>query len=553
MTDYMGAPVVVNAPQIPAGLILPVQGRDGTSITIEGVVATYADLPSGLGLADRGALYIVQADTLGYVWSGVSWPADGQGVEIRGPQGNSVTSVAVSGTSLVFSFAEGPTQSVPVPALVQAAADAAAAQAARAGAESARDAADVSEAAAGSSATAAAGSATAASTAKTGAETAKTAAETARDDADASEAAALAAKGSAEAAATAAAGSASAAATSESTATGAAATATADATSAAGSATAAASSAAAAAQDADDADAARILAEQAAEDAQGAGGVPTTRQVIAGTGLAGGGALGSDVTLTLSAGTQASLTLAGSASQPGHTHVMADITDLSDSLIAAFDGKVDKTSIGQPDGVAPLDSSAKIPAVHLPSYVDDVLEFATVTALPATGEAGKIYTTLDTNRIYRWSGSAYVEIAASPGSTDAVPEGTLNRYYTDVRARAAMVGSTPFDVGFVHTGDAARKVGLGGNAAGIRIPRSVTFSSLLVEFATPDASGTSTVVVKRNGTAVAGTSVSITGGNTSGGASGPWTFAALDQLTVEITAVGGTPGKGCVVNLTGVC
>lgn len=54
-----------------------------------------------------------------------------------------------------------------------------------------------------------------------------------------------------------------------------------------------------------------------------------------------------------------------------------------------------------------------VPASQLPSYVDDVLEFATLGNFPLTGEAGKIYVATNTNITYRWSGSAYVEISAS--------------------------------------------------------------------------------------------------------------------------------------------
>lgn len=61
---------------------------------------------------------------------------------------------------------------------------------------------------------------------------------------------------------------------------------------------------------------------------------------------------------------------------------------------------------------APL-SGGLIPSQYLPSYVDDVLEYASMTAFPATGEAGKIYVALDTNLTYRWGGSAYVEISPS--------------------------------------------------------------------------------------------------------------------------------------------
>ncbi|CAA7196803.1 autotransporter outer membrane beta-barrel domain-containing protein [Chryseobacterium potabilaquae] len=53
----------------------------------------------------------------------------------------------------------------------------------------------------------------------------------------------------------------------------------------------------------------------------------------------------------------------------------------------------------------------KVPASQLPSYVDDVLEFADLSSFPNPGEEGKIYVALDTNRIYRWSGSAYIEVS----------------------------------------------------------------------------------------------------------------------------------------------
>ena len=55
----------------------------------------------------------------------------------------------------------------------------------------------------------------------------------------------------------------------------------------------------------------------------------------------------------------------------------------------------------------------KVPASQLPSYVDDVLEYNSTSAFPATGESGKIYVASDTNRTYRWGGSAYVEISES--------------------------------------------------------------------------------------------------------------------------------------------
>ena len=90
------------------------------------------------------------------------------------------------------------------------------------------------------------------------------------------------------------------------------------------------------------------------------------------------------------------------------------------------------------NGYAGLDSNGKVASAQLPSYVDDVVESANFAALPATGETGKIYVLLDSGFVYRWSGSVYVEISASPGSTDAVSEGATNLYFTNARARAAI-------------------------------------------------------------------------------------------------------------------
>jgi len=69
-------------------------------------------------------------------------------------------------------------------------------------------------------------------------------------------------------------------------------------------------------------------------------------------------------------------------------------------------------------GIKVLDTSGLIPSAILPSYVDDVLEFADLASFPATGETGKIYVALDTNKCYRWSGSAYVYITS--GAVDSV-------------------------------------------------------------------------------------------------------------------------------------
>lgn len=82
-------------------------------------------------------------------------------------------------------------------------------------------------------------------------------------------------------------------------------------------------------------------------------------------------------------------------------------TTITNSLNAFISTK------GQPGGLAELDSTGKVPAAQLPSYVDDVLEFSTKDQFPQTGETGKIYVAKDTNLTYRWTGTQYLEISQS--------------------------------------------------------------------------------------------------------------------------------------------
>lgn len=72
-----------------------------------------------------------------------------------------------------------------------------------------------------------------------------------------------------------------------------------------------------------------------------------------------------------------------------------------------------KNTAGRANGLAQLDGSGKVPSSQLPSYVDDVLEYANRTSFPATGQDGIIYIDEATNKTYRWSGTTYVEISAS--------------------------------------------------------------------------------------------------------------------------------------------
>lgn len=79
----------------------------------------------------------------------------------------------------------------------------------------------------------------------------------------------------------------------------------------------------------------------------------------------------------------------------------------------------------------------KVPAAQLPSYVDDVKEYASLSDFPATGESDKIYVALDTNKTYRWGGTGYIEVSESLAlgetASTAYP-GNLGKATTDMLA-----------------------------------------------------------------------------------------------------------------------
>lgn len=81
--------------------------------------------------------------------------------------------------------------------------------------------------------------------------------------------------------------------------------------------------------------------------------------------------------------------------------------------VAKLPNYIKSSEKGSNGGIATLGDDGKIPTSQLPSYVDDVLEYATLNSFPSVGESGKIYVALDTNKTYRWSGTTYTIISDS--------------------------------------------------------------------------------------------------------------------------------------------
>lgn len=147
------------------------------------------------------------------------------------------------------------------------------------------------------------------------------------------------------------------------------------------------------------------------------------------------------------------------------SYVDTEITTLQTTLQISINTKADAASVTQSLSTKADLVGGVIPANQLPSFVDDVLEYADLASFPLTGEASKIYVAIDTNKTYRWSSTQYVEIGGggvalgetsatayrgdrgkiaydhslSQGNphnttTSEITEGT-NKYFTDLRVR----------------------------------------------------------------------------------------------------------------------
>ena len=115
----------------------------------------------------------------------------------------------------------------------------------------------------------------------------------------------------------------------------------------------------------------------------------------------------------------------------------SDIAGLGDASTRATSYFVAASTVGAAGGVCPLGSDTKIPSTYLPASTSPYAEYANLAALPGTGVSSRLYLTMDTNRLYRWNGSSYVEASPQPATTDNVTEGSTRLYHTNARASAA--------------------------------------------------------------------------------------------------------------------
>jgi len=127
------------------------------------------------------------------------------------------------------------------------------------------------------------------------------------------------------------------------------------------------------------------------------------------------------------------------------------------TLTASDVSAIPTSDKGAANGVATLDASGKIPSSQIPGGLDEILEYDWLNAaqratnsfgvsttstnyFPTTGTLGVLYYSKGANLLYRWSGSAYIELGAANGTLPIASGGTGATDAATARANLAVVG-----------------------------------------------------------------------------------------------------------------
>jgi phage-related tail fiber protein len=197
-----------------------------------------------------------------------------------------------------------------------------------------------------------------------------------------------------------------------------------------------------------------------------------------------------------------------------------------------------------------LDSSGKVPAAQLPSYVDDVLEYATFTGFPVTGSSGIIYVAQDTNKIFRWSGSAYVEISPTAGNADTATKLATSRTIT-------LSGDVSGSVSFDGSSDVTITTTIGANSLVLGTDTTGNYVATIAAGTAGAQSGTSGLTI--SATAGEGTAATIALSNT-GVTAGTYSMLTVDaqgrvtaaSTPTTLSGYGITDGQATLVSGTNV-
>jgi hypothetical protein len=148
--------------------------------------------------------------------------------------------------------------------------------------------------------------------------------------------------------------------------------------------------------------------------------------------------------------------------------------------------------------------------------------------------------------------------ASAFGTTSSTAARGDDSRLSDTRTPSA--NTVPCDFMFVAVSPSTtRATGSGDWTVGMYVGRAFTLTKCVYQFETADASGSTSAEIRRNGSTVTSSGVTVTAANQADGTgtdaartSTPnQSFAVGDRILPQITAVGTTPGKGLKVYLFG--
>lgn len=166
-----------------------------------------------------------------------------------------------------------------------------------------------------------------------------------------------------------------------------------------------------------------------------------------------------NITITVADTTKADVGLANAENKSSAT-IRGEITAANVTGALGYT-PVNPTAVGLT--ITPL-VSGLVPAQYLPTHVDEIQEYPTVAAFPATGQSGVIYIVtsgVDIDKQYRWATTAYHQMVQSPGTTDNVAEGVTNKYFTENRVLATLLAGISFVTSTAVTAADSVLVGMG--------------------------------------------------------------------------------------------
>lgn len=166
----------------------------------------------------------------------------------------------------------------------------------------------------------------------------------------------------------------------------------------------------------------------------------------------------------------------------------------SGAVYSGLNTKLNTTLKGANSGLAELDANGKVPSSQLPSYVDDVIEgyyydnkfyVEDTYTTEITGETGKIYVDLSTEKTYRWSGSTFVVISETLalGETDSTAyRGDKGKiaydHATDASRLTAAISTGLYKIGATAEGHISELTAITkADITGLDIPSSDTIPS----------------------------------------------------------------------------